>query len=337
MLFRVLVVAEGYRPQFAQNVDPLGESLHVKLQAMPSDLSGCAVLRGRVLDPAGKPVVGAVASPLGCERVDRRWWGSMPGVDPASVTNLRGEFLITGNPGDLGYDLEVETRGFAKRRVDLLRTGDKIHEIRLTEGATVHGRILKEGRPVVGIAVGLVQCDLGHRSFVGPYRIATDNEGRFTFVNIHPNDEYFVFTPMTQAVRFGGILPLKRVAVGGDATSKDTRSVNLTSTFYRLSGRVILADGKAVPDGSRLLLLREIGWDSQTAVLAADGSFSFTGVPEEALTLSARIPGYRLASERNRFQQVQSSAVAMFVDADKSDLELFFKPEPTRALASPSK
>jgi hypothetical protein len=69
-------------------------------------------------------------------------------------------------------------------------------------------------------------------------------------------------------------------------------------------------------------------------VVAADGSFSFAGVPEEAVTLNARIPGYRLASKQNRFQQVQSWAVAMFVDADKSGLEVFFEPEaankPTR-------
>jgi hypothetical protein len=62
-------------------------------------------------------------------------------------------------------------------------------------------------------------------------------------------------------------------------------------------------------------------------VIAADGSFSFAGVPEEAVTLSVRIPGYRLASKRNRFQQVQPWAVALFVDADKAGLQLFFEPE----------
>lgn len=56
LLFRVLVVAEGFKPQFAKDVDPLQKPLDVQLEAMPSDLSGRSVLRGRVLDEAGKPV-----------------------------------------------------------------------------------------------------------------------------------------------------------------------------------------------------------------------------------------------------------------------------------------
>ena len=61
-------------------------------------------------------------------------------------------------------------------------------------------------------------------------------------------------------------------------------------------------------------------------MLAADGSFSFAGVPEEAVTLYTRIPAYRLATIAT-FQQIQDSQVGMFVDADKSGLELYFQPE----------
>jgi hypothetical protein len=350
LLFRVLVVADGFRPQFAKDVDPLQKSLDVKLEAMPSDLSGRAVLRGRVLDGAGKPVVGAVVSPTGCERADKRWWGQMPGVDPASVTNLRGEFLITGNQGDLGYNLEVEARGFAKLLVDLLPTSEKKnanrptaepvalpvgimtdakggYDIRLAEGASVQGRILKEGKPAAGLAVGLVQCNRSAGQFVGAYQIATNGDGRFTILNVHPNDDYFVYTKMSDAAKLGGILLPKRISVGADGTTKDAGDNNLTSAVHQISGRIVLTDGKPVPEGTRLLLSREEAWDSESAVAAADGSFSFAAVPEEAVTLNARIPGYRLAGKRNRFQQVQTWAVAMFVDADKSGLELFFEPE----------
>ena len=328
LIFRVLVVAEGFRPQLVPNVDPAKAPLVLKLDAMPSNLSKRAVLRGRVLDGSGKPVVGAVVSPFFCERADRSWGGQLPGVDPASVTNFRGELLITGNPGDLGYGIEVEAAGFPKKIVKLLPTGGKVHEIRLTEGATVRGRILKQGAPVPGIAVGLVQCDTG-LGFVGAYHIATDHEGRYTFLNVHPNDEYFVFTTMGGAVRFGGILPIKRITVGADGTIKDAGDGRLDATFHTVAGRVILTDGKPVPKGMQLMLSREdLGtWDSQTKKLAADGSFRFAGVPEEAVSLNGRIRGYRLASKRNHFQQVHPWAVALMVDADKLGLELFFEPE----------
>ena len=339
LLFKVLVVAEGFKPQFAKDVDPQHGPLDVKLEAMPTDLSGRAVLRGRVLDRSGKPVVGAVVSPTACKRADRYWGGQMPGIDPASVTNLRGEFLITGNQGDLGYELEVEASGFAKRLVDLLPTGETMHEIKLTEGATVRGRILKDGKPVPGIAVGLVQCDCGAGKFVGPYQIAADGDGRFSFVNVHPNDDYFVFTAMSDAVRFGGLLPVQHIMVGADGTIKDVGDGSLEPKFHTVAGHVSLTDGKAVPGRTRLLLSREeVGsWDYQTVVIAADGSFSFAGVPDEAVELSLRIPGYRLASKRNRFQQVQPWAVALLVDADKSKLEVFLEPEPVKPSTRTSK
>jgi hypothetical protein len=336
LLFRVLVVAEGFRPQFAADVDPFKGPLDVTLQTMPTDLAGRAVLRGRVLDGGGKPVVGAVVSPTGCETADRRWGGQMPGVDPASVTNLRGEFLITGNKGDLGYDLEVEASGFTKRLVDLLPTGDKIHEIKLSEGATVRGRILKDGKPAPGIAVGLVQCSTSAGTFVGAFRVATDAAGRYTFTNVRPNDEYFVHSTMGDAARRGDILLPKRISVGADGTTTDVGDGTLTSTVYRVSGRVILTDGKPIPKNTRLLLSREeLGtWDGQTAVLADDGSFSFAGVPEEAVTFNVRIPGYRLAAKRNHFQQVQPWAVALMIDGDKSKLEIFLEPDKQPAKAS---
>jgi Carboxypeptidase regulatory-like domain len=327
LLFRVLVVAEGYKPQFAKDVDPLKGPLDVKLETMPTDLSGRTVLRGRVLDSAGKPVVGAAVSPTGCERADRRWWGQMPGVDPTSVTNLHGEFLITGNQGDLGYNLEVEARGFAKQLVDLLPTGEKMHEIRITEGAVVQGRILNDGKPVGGISVGLVQCNRSGGQFVGVYRIATNSDGRYTFANVHPNDDYFVYTTMKDAARLNGILLPQRISVGADGTTKEVADGTLSSAIHRLSGRVILTDGKPIPNATRLLLAREGAWDSESVMIASDGTFSFDGVPEETVTINARIPGYRLASKRNRFQQVQPWAIAMFVDTDKSGLELYLEPD----------
>ena len=337
LLFKVLVVAEGFQPRFAKDIDPWEGPLDVRLEKMPDDLSGRTVLRGLVLDPDGKPVVGAVVEPEGCERADRRWWGRMPGVDAACVTNLRGEFLITGNPGDLGYDVDVEVPGFVKCRTELLPTGKKVHEIRLCVGAIVQGRIVQKGKPVVGIAVGLVQCDRGHRKFVGVYRIATDKDGQFTFVNVRPNDDYYVFTTMGDAARRGAILLPQQISVGDDLSTKKVGDLDLASAVHRVAGCIILTDGKAISAGTSLLLSREGAWDSQSSTVAVDGSFSFAGVPEEAVTLIARISGYRLAGKLNRFQQIRPSTVAMFVDTDKSGLELHFEPVAAKLPAKTSK
>ena len=92
----------------------------------------------------------------------------------------------------------------------------KLHEIRMTEGAAVQGRILQEGKPVPSITVGLVQGSRAAGRFVGVYRIASNSEGRFTFLNVHPNDDYFLYTTMDDAAYRGGILLPERISVGAD-------------------------------------------------------------------------------------------------------------------------
>jgi hypothetical protein len=91
----------------------------------------------------------------------------------------RGEFVITGNEGDLAYDLEVECQAYAKKRVELIPTGDAVYEITVTEGATVTGRILSDDKPAIGINVILMQCVHGGVKFVGRYSSVTDRDGRF--------------------------------------------------------------------------------------------------------------------------------------------------------------
>jgi hypothetical protein len=325
LLFRILVVAEGYRPQFAKDADPQNGPLEVKLDKMPEKLAGRAVLRGRVVDPHGTPVVGAVVSPFGCKRIDKRWWGSTPGVDAAGVTNERGEFLITGNEGDLAYDLEIESRNFAKRLIELVPTGETVQEITLTEGATVTGRILLDGKPAAGVVVGLSQSDRSAGKFVGAYTIATNGEGCFAFANVHPNDRYYRYTLMSGTQGRGGVR-VEVLDVGGDGTVKNAGDLSLKPA-HQVAGQILVTDGMPVPPSTQIYLGREGVWDSQVGKLTADGGFHFDNVPTEPVTISLRIPGYRLANKLNRFQQLREGSIALFVDQDKPKLQIHFEPE----------
>ena len=77
-----------------------------------------------------------------------------------------------------------------------------------------------------------------------------------------------------------------------------------------------------------LMLNREEAWDYSTLTLNADGRFSIGGIPREPVKLILRIPGYRLASRRNRFQQTGTRSLALFVDRDRKDLEIYLEPIP---------
>ena len=63
LLFNVLVVADGFQPTIAKKADPAKEPVKVVLSPLDLDkLDPKRVLRGVVLDPAGKPLAGARVS-----------------------------------------------------------------------------------------------------------------------------------------------------------------------------------------------------------------------------------------------------------------------------------
>jgi hypothetical protein len=133
---------------------------------------------------------------------------------------------------------------------------------------------------------------------------------------------------------------VQTIKLAGDSTVKDLGNLNL-EPVYRLAGRVILTDGKPLPSSARILLRHgEIGSDTQSMPLKPDGSFSFEGVPKGIMRLTVeqvvtdkgasritRLRGYQLSTSRTRMQQSLPGEVAMFVDADTTDLQIFFQPE----------
>lgn len=327
LLFRVLAFAEGFRPQLTEHIDPSAGSLVIRLERLPAGLEPQQMLRGRVVDHKGRPIVGATVSPHGTKTVTRRWWGRMPGVDPVAVTNERGEFVITTEEPKLGFDLRIASRDHASRNVPLLETGKKIHEIRLGEGAYITGRLMKDGRPVAWAVMGLVQCKRAMTTFVGRYEIGTGDRGHFEFLHVHPNDEYYVYTKM-DSTGLLGTLELHKIEVGDHGVAVELGDLSLGPS-HAVSGRVILTDGQPVPAGTRLLISRRGAWDSQSVVLGPDGSFAAQGLPREVMSFVVRVPGYQLATDRNRYQQLQPSSLAVPIEDDLSGIAIYLEPKRT--------
>jgi hypothetical protein len=329
LLFQLLVVAEEYKPVFVKEADPRAEPLSAKLELLPEGLDEHNLLRGRVVDKRGKPIAGATVEPFGIKTAERRWWGRMTGVDPLAVANLDGEFLIVSKEADVALDLEVSAAGHTTRKFELLSlSAEEPHELELGDGVLLTGTLIADGKPAEGITMGVVQADRSHRSFVGESRIQTNQRGRFEFANVVPEDEVHIYTKMKDSVRLG-TLQVRIIMTGKDGSSREVGELPLEPT-HRLAGKIILTDGKPIPVKTRLLAGREYAWDTLRVALGADGAFSLEGIPTEPITFTTRIPGYRLANKRNRLQQIRSGAVALFVDRDRLDLEIFYEPEPAK-------
>jgi hypothetical protein len=152
LIFKLLVVGKAYAPQFVPNVVPGNEGLKVTLQPRSAaDAPSEQTVRGRIADPDGAPIYGAVVEVIGADFGQRQRYGGLSDTDPLAVTDEAGEFFITTRINALGLFVRVTARLFANQALQLA-TG-KPHAITMTAGAMLVGRVVKDGRPLSYVGV----------------------------------------------------------------------------------------------------------------------------------------------------------------------------------------
>lgn len=273
LVFRVLAVAEGYQPAFASKVDPRNGAVTI---AMKKRVTEGILVRGRVIDPDGKLVVGATVTPQAVRQKGRTGYGNIPGVEPLSITNERGEFALRVPP-ETSLDVRVRARNFAPRIEEKIVPGE-LRTIQLGLGTTVTGRLVKDGKPLAGVPVGFVQKWRASATWMGPDEIGTDEEGRFVMTALPPGFEYVVHPKNEELTPFAAQAKVVCTATEGASIDAGTFVVKRGRT---LRGRV--AGGRA---GMEIVLSSEYTLGTRVAHTDAEGRFVFEGVPEEPVNIS---------------------------------------------------
>jgi hypothetical protein len=326
--FRLLIVADGYVPMYSTNaVDPGAGPVEFKLKLHDLDRRDPErVFRGRVVIDTGQPIEGAMVQVRGFKRGRTTSYGGLQGFDPLAVTDARGDFRLgVAEKGD-GICLCVSARGLASRCVAPLPAGSKSHDLELGPGVTVTGQVLKDDKPLAGVALGLIERTRDVSKFVGDFKISTDERGHFVFPNVPPNETYALYGLM-DSLQPHGAIPVELIQVGGHGTVKKVGQLSV-QRGYRVSGRVVLADGKLVPEETRLLLGREQAWNTQSVILAKDGSFAFTGVPKERCSLVVNVPGYHPSAMNASLDMPSGMRLVGKVEADIDSLRFLLEPGP---------
>jgi beta-lactamase regulating signal transducer with metallopeptidase domain/uncharacterized GH25 family protein len=329
LTFQILVVAKGYQPKYLSKVDP-AKGLPVKIELEPIESADAAPdhsLRGRVVNPQGVPIEGAVVEMQGIETKDGGGsWGMLEGIDPLAVTDKEGEFLITSKKTFEMMDVKVSARTFADKNFNKLASGATPHDLVMTEGSALTGRVLLAGKPLPGVSVGVSAVDRAAGNYLGHFEVGTDAQGKFAFLNLPPNGDFLIYTLMG-SMKNSGAVPSRPVQTGKDGETTDVGDL-VAGPANRLEGRVVLADAQPLPADTRLLISRDGPWDSMQVTLDQNGGFDATGFPDEMIALSVRVKGYHVSARNLSVDQLNPFQLIGRVDRDITNLVFILEKGP---------
>jgi len=297
----------------------------------PHDLDRCKperVLRGQLVNENGDPVPRAIIEPVGVKRGEGGRFGALDklGIDVLAVTDDQGEFRLgVGEDGDALY-LSIKAPFLANLQTEPLAAGPTSHTITLGPGVTVAGRVVMHGKPLPDAGMGMVQVNRNVIGFLGHFEFAADRSGRFVFANIPPNQTWYLYGLMG-SLKEQGSIPIRTIKTEGHGSTLELGDLEV-QLGYRLSGRLILSDGEAVPSGTHVLVGRDAAWDTQTAEVSPDGRFSFAGLPSEQIDLSTNVRGYHTSEKNASLDVLSRSGLMGSIKADIDDLRLLLEPGP---------
>jgi RNA polymerase sigma-70 factor (ECF subfamily) len=279
-------------------------------------------VKGKVVGPDGKPVAGAKLSP---RTVVVRQRGITTGPD--------GDFEFTAERILIDhFALRVEAPGLASKMFTLPATGQVPTPLKLGVGAVVTGRVLRDGKPVAGIAIGLQQKSRGMDDYLGDLQAKTDDQGRFRFDHAFADQEFSAYAVTGSLADHGAIIP-RAFRTGADGSAIDLDDFEV-KRGRKLAGRVVFADGKAIPARTTVLASCEYASGLLRAQVDARGRFELLGLPESEVDVCVRFPdirtwlppGYRLSARNKCVDPLNPYRLVGQLDRDIDDLTILFEP-----------
>ncbi len=321
--FCIAALAPGCEPAIQSQILP--ESGPVKLSLRAGDFSQVPPERqitGRIIGPDGAPVVAAVIDVEGVENKNSTRWGGNDITVGMTVSDGNGEFHLSGRKEFTAVQTLVNAAGLAPRWARL--EAGKAMFLRLKPGATVRGRLVKDGRPLPGVALGLCTEERQCGKYFNGMQVVTDEEGRFVFQNVPAGLKFQLFGKM-DALRSREVACQREFVSSADGGTNDLGDWQVVPAC-RLTGRVLLSDGQPIPANTRLMIDRQAAWDTVLVPLDEHGGFHVAGIPAEQVGLHVNVNGYHLSPKNPNLDLFNRRSLVGRVVGDTTDLGILLEP-----------
>lgn len=319
--FSLIATKPDYLPEMAERVPVGSDPLTFRLKPVhPLGESQTQTIRGRVKRPDGSSLPGAVVKALVSYSGTSARMGSDSNSDTSATTDDAGFFTIRSAVTVDSLTGYVSAPGLARKAIRL--TPGQDHEIVMSRGSTLTGRILHQGKPVSKLKVGITPREQRMDQSVGLFdAITTDDDGRFTFSHLPSDSDYTLYTKME--VTNPGIFVDRAVHVGGEHRATDVGEITLKRGL-RLQGRILLESGGPLPTGSQLKLTRSDSKDHMVISLTETGAFDVNGLPPGLMHFYPRVPGY-IVSKKNSSYSSAGFRLTGLVEKDILSLQVLLE------------
>jgi hypothetical protein len=320
LLFNLLVTRQGFAAKFVNAVDPQkgpAEAAILNRRTLPANPA--QIIKAKVVDKKGTPIRDALVEQKGAVVGQARSFGPAGWLDLMSVTDDDGEFEIAyGKPLDAAIVL-VAPRAMAPK-VATVQSGRHGDIITVTDGSTIRGRLMQDGKPIAQAEIGISTYNRAISQSFPEVRIGSDEQGRFTITNVPPHRIWYVYTKMESLASRGMASEIVECATQDDGRDVDLGDIPVKQA-YTLRGNVVLTDRKPIPPDMHMNLFSGRIPDSQTLVLPPDGKFEFHGLGRGVFALTPSVRGY---------EPGEGVSLEILIDQDLSNLELPLQPTKVR-------
>jgi hypothetical protein len=317
LIFKLLVIHEGHSSAFISKVDPsAGPAQPARLKPRTSPENPAQTVRGRLTDAKNLPVRDAVITQQGIIFEQGRAFGDLGWIDLVAVSNQNGEFELAYSKPAKSMILQVAPRGMAPKLV-ALPTGPAKHAITVTDGATVRGRLMANGKPVPNAELVLTTHSRISGTTFQDIRIGTNQNGEFVITNVPAGRVWDLVPTMDSLAPQNLAARLTHVATKDDGQDLDIGVIEAFPS-HTLKGRVQLSDGSPIPAGMRINLSASRAPDRQSLLLPPDGAFEFKGLAKGVYVLSPAIKGYQAKDPEQPAE--------FLLDGDRKDFQITYYP-----------
>jgi protocatechuate 3,4-dioxygenase beta subunit len=302
--FDLEVLAPGYLPKKVLVTRPQLVSRKIGTLA----LTRAGKLRGRVVDPQGRPLADAAVVAISQNALGQRAFSPADPVTDRAVTDLQGRFELQRLRPEQSYEIRASRAGafpVAERATVAEQARDLT--LVLAPARTARGKVQDPaGKPIAG-AEAIVRpalrpgsSDNGADDGTGAQ---SDDQGVFSLPELPAAEVELTVRRKGYAP---ALLPALRIPAGTGPADLGIVTLRPGAT---LTGRVIDHRGQAVPGGEIFLLDKPAGPNEMeralkdrkpAATIAADGRFSIEDLAKGSpVHVAVRSPGYLIAQARS--------------------------------------